>query len=66
MQSPVSVFSQAGCCGVVASSDADSRMPIRWAQDDTLVMLVNIHKCLMYLAFEKDKVELEKKLIKKR
>jgi hypothetical protein len=26
---------------------------------------LNLHKCLMYLAFEKDKMELEKRLIKK-
>ena len=30
------------------------------------VTKLNVHECLMYLAFEKDKVELEKKLIKKR
>lgn len=27
---------------------------------------LNVHKCLMYLAFEKDKIELETKLIKKK
>ena len=30
------------------------------------VTKLNVHECLMYLAFEKDKIELEKKLIKKR
>ena len=27
---------------------------------------LNVHQCLLYLAFEKDKLELETKLIKKR
>ena len=27
---------------------------------------LNVHECLMYLAFEKDKIELEKQLIKRK
>ena len=30
------------------------------------VTKLNVHKCLLYLAFEKEKVELEKRLIKQK
>ena len=61
MQAGVYLWSQAGCCNVVASLDADSGMTIRgaWAikrcqrskdnwpmlRDDTLVMHVVVHEC---------------------